>query len=176
MFLREPQSPKNNRKNNRSPPTPDSTGFSRRSTGSQYAGGDGSQTDLTVPAMLSRGRGHEGLGRVCDAPRLFYGCSYGFHLSGDDSRDCHVEGSAAPLHRSQAIVVLCLALFLFFFCFCHMSHTPTMVPTPRPAATISSPIPLCPVSPGPQRAGRKFNEFGTVCENVDPTAGREVGT
>ena len=26
-------------------------------------------------------------------PRLFYGCSYVFHLSGDNSRDRYVKGS-----------------------------------------------------------------------------------
>ena len=40
-----------------------------------------------------------GVGAV-SRTRLFYGCSYRYHLSGDNSRDRHIKGSTAPLPRS----------------------------------------------------------------------------
>jgi len=38
---------------------------------------------------------------IVDEVRLFYGCSYRFHLSGDNSRDRYIKGSCPNRSRSS---------------------------------------------------------------------------
>ena len=58
--------------------------------------GNGSRMDpalFPTPRVRSSGRSREVARVQASFPRLFYGCSYMFHLSGNNRRDSHFMGS-----------------------------------------------------------------------------------
>ena len=71
--------------------TTDGTRWGARLTAASRA----SSCMLDVVVMLDGIKLHAGATVVLQFNdlRLFYGCSYGFHLSGDNSRDRHVKGA-----------------------------------------------------------------------------------